>query len=346
MHTEMPVWTGTVEIPTHPENEDNGSMLYSEISALLQTANEKLSQSHYDLLLLAGDCDAEDLRALRGFAARAELLNPWQQRAVEISPRMMGRQMALTTDGHRWAAALGGATMLLENTGMNLATTTVNLNREFPLLRPVQHQQTVSRAIQQAGQWLGSAGWSLVRQQRYILAASLLISLFAIGYRYYNISNQLADLDSALQRETQRALVVADVQAKYDAYSKKTHQIQAQITAINAIRQKQLTVGTVLQEIDKRVPAGLVFGNVEIRETTVKIKGYAPERAAVFTFANRLGQSFGVFGDVVPVYDDKTNVGNYEIQCRYLGPIPTNELPTPRAAAALDPGLSLIKPSN
>lgn len=329
VQTEMPVWEGSIEIKAGEEEQ-----VYSEISALLQTAGEKLGSSRYDLLLLAGDCDERDVKAMRKFATQVELLSPFRNNAFELGRGLGSKRKETQAIGHRIAVAIGGAGMLLERVGLNLAETDIELLHELPIERIVNKEQTLV-AVGVGGLMLALKKLKpMLMSQGKLIVASIFIALALFAYRYYSVSQELTVIEADIAKEEARSYTLADIRAKHDEYNRKITIINERVNAITDIRKNQLVIKTVLDQIDQRIPAGLVFGELVIQETNIKIKGYAPDRQAVFTFANRLGQSLGVFADVVPTYDDKANIGNYEINCRYIGAIPSNNMPLPSIGPA------------
>jgi hypothetical protein len=326
--TEMPVWSGSIEIKL-----GNRDSIYSEISALLQTANEKLGQSRYDMLLLAGDCDGEDVKAMRKFATQVELFSPYRNNAFELARGLGHRRKEAQQEGHRLAVAIGGAGMLLERVGINLADTDLELQREIPIERQVSKEET---AISMA---LGGARQATIKllplflEQQKLIALSLMVAAILFGYRYWEASKAQAKIAASIADQQQRAAALVDIRAKHDEYDRKINAINERSAAIGEIRKNQLIIKTVLDELDRRIPKGLTFSELDVQETDIKIKGYALDRPAVFAFANRLGQSLGIFADVAPTYDDKQNIGNYQITCKYIGPVPVNEIPLPAPSA-------------
>lgn len=324
--TEMPVWEGSVEL-----KDSEPDTLYSELSALMQTANEKLGSSRYDLLLLAGDCQETDLKPLRKFASQVELISPFRHQAFEVGRALNNRRREAIAQGHALAIGIASAGMFLERVGLNLANTDldVELDHEMPLTRITNKEQTALSLLTENVQLGMRKVLPLLMAQSQILVLGVIIALSLMGYRYYQFYKETIQLNAELTKEQQRAESLTDIREQFNEYNTKLNAIKDRLHTIGELRKNQLTVKTVLTEIDSRTPKGLVFDDVDIQETNIKIRGYAPQRTAVFDFANRLGQGLGTFADVAPVYDDKNNIGNYEISVKYVGPIPVNEMALP-----------------
>ncbi|MBL8193769.1 MAG: hypothetical protein JNM06_08285 [Blastocatellia bacterium] len=321
--TELPVWEGSIEL-TSDKRED----AYVEISALLQSANEKLAASHYDLLILAGEFDSDDVKKMNNFASQVELMSPYRNGAFELGRNLGARRKEAQLEGHQLAVAIASAGMILEHVGLNLADTDIELRKELPLERVIEIEQTLVNIISNTTKATVKKTIPLLLEQSKILVAGLIIAVGLFGYRFYNNYQENKKLIEELAKEEIRAAQLVDIRTKHDEYNRKITAIKDRTATIGEIRKEQLTVRTVLKQIDLRITQGIVFSELTIDKTNVKIKGYAPERPAVFEFAKQLGSSVDVFSDVVPVYDDKTNIGNYEINCRYIGTIPFNNLPT------------------
>lgn len=322
--TEIPVWEASVELKSEDREE-----AYLEISALLQNANEKLSASQYNLILLAGDCQAEDVKKMRNFADQVELISPYRNGAFELGRNLGIRRKEAQAEGHQLAVAIGCAGMLLERVGLNLANTEIELFNELPMERLIEVEQTVTTIISSTIKSAVKKTVPLLLEQAQILAFGVILAVGIFGYRFYYNYQENNRLSQEMAKEESRAAQLVDIRAKYDEYNGKIKAIKERSTIISEISKEQLTVRTVLKEIDLRMPKGIVFNELIVQDRNVKIKGYAPDRLAVFDFAKKLGVSIDLFADVVPTYDDKTNIGNYEINCRYIGEIPINTFSLP-----------------
>ncbi len=320
--TEIPIWEGSAEVKS-----DNREEAYLEISALLQTANEKLAISNYDLLLLAGECDNDDVKKLHNFASHVELISPYRNSAFEFGRSLGARRKEAQLEGHQLAVAIGSAGMLLENIGLNLANTDIELQHELPIDRLIEVEPTITNIISDSLKSFTKKTIPLLLEQSRILVVGIIIAISLFSYRFYTIYQENSKLTQDIYKEQGRAAQLVDIRTKNDEYNRKIKAIKERTSTINEIRKEQLIVRTVLKEIDARIPKGIVFSELTINDINVKIKGYAPERPAVFEFAKQLGTSINVFADVVPTYDDKTNIGNYEISCKYVGSVPVNTPP-------------------
>ncbi|MBI4854431.1 MAG: hypothetical protein HY819_21745 [Acidobacteria bacterium] len=317
--TEIPIWEGSIDLKTEDREE-----AYSEISALLQSANEKLSASQYNLILLAGDCDGNDLRKMRNFADQVELISPYRNGAFELGRGLGTRRKEAQVDGYQLAVAIGCAGMLLEGVGLNLADTDVEIYNELPMERIIEVEQTVINMVSTKVKAAIKKTVPLLLEQAQLLVAGLIIAIGLFGYRFYNNYQEELKLSQEILKEETRANELADIRTKYDEYNRKIKTIKERSIAIGEIAKEQLIVRTVLKEIDSRIPKGIVFSELTIEDRTVRVRGYAPDKLAVFDFAKKIGTSINLFADVIPTYDDKTNIGNYEITFRYIGEIPIN----------------------
>ncbi len=323
--TEIPVWEGSVELKSEDREE-----AYLEISALLQSANEKLSALQYNLILLAGDCESDDVKKMRNFADQVELISPYRNGAFELGRNLGVRRKEAQIEGHQLAVAIGCAGMLLERIGLNLANTDIELFNELPMERVINVEQNIASLISTTVKSAVKKTVPLLLEQAQILVVGIIIAVGILGYRFYNNYQENNKLSQEIAKQESRAAQLVDIRVKYDEYNGKIKAIKERSAAINEISKEQLTIRTVLREIDLRIPKGIIFSEITIEDKNVKIRGYAPDRLAVFDFAKKLGTSIDLFADVIPTYDDKTNVGNYEITCKYIGEIPINSFSTPK----------------
>jgi hypothetical protein len=327
---QLPVWFGTMPVVAG-DMEHN----YNEICNMLKEADSKAGGTHYDLMLLSGECDYEDVRALleRNPANQIELFNPFRNNAFEMTMLSEREKTNIQKTAHRYVLALGAAGMYLEQVGVNFSDEPINLYKEIPVERAVNKNYTpVGAILEIAGKGISTAV-PLIFSQTPILIAALLIMIGMFGWNFYTVEKDLLKISSDMSKEQKRAESLADIRARYDEYKNKITAINDRVNAVREIQQRQFTINTVVNEIDVRVPPGLIFGDVDIQGTGIKIKGTAPDRTAVASFSRRLGESMGKFADVTPVFDDKGNTGAYEISSRYIGPVPDNPRPLPATVA-------------
>ncbi|KAF0210111.1 MAG: hypothetical protein FD167_5409, partial [bacterium] len=292
--------------------------------------NEKLSALQYNLILLAGDCESDDVKKMRNFADQVELISPYRNGAFELGRNLGVRRKEAQIEGHQLAVAIGCAGMLLERIGLNLANTDIELFNELPMERVINVEQNIASLISTTVKSAVKKTVPLLLEQAQILVVGIIIAVGILGYRFYNNYQENNKLSQEIAKQESRAAQLVDIRVKYDEYNGKIKAIKERSAAINEISKEQLTIRTVLREIDLRIPKGIIFSEITIEDKNVKIRGYAPDRLAVFDFAKKLGTSIDLFADVIPTYDDKTNVGNYEITCKYIGEIPINSFSTPK----------------
>ncbi len=310
------LWVGAVQLKATEDSK--------EVLDFLKAGVEKATIPQLDRILLCGDCSNKELQDISGLAPDVEFFSPLQRGIFEIGRLSSKRAVQLQKNGHQFAAAIASAGMIFERVGVNLSTTDFELCKELSPYREEQQQpdpfflrlHTLSMKLLQL---LPVA----VAQSR-ILCTALLLALLVIGYRYYSLHREAVFLQQSRRMEQARATGLAQTRERHQEYLRKIEELRSRSAAIEEIGRNQLTVRKTLYELGQRVPRGIVFSELSIQNREVQLKGYAPDRSAVITLANRLGQSTGTFADVVPIYDDKNDVGNYELTCKYIGNVPLN----------------------
>lgn len=310
------LWVGSVQLKTTEDSK--------EVLDFLKTGTEKAGVLRLDRVLLCGDCSNRELQSVSELASEVEFFSPLQPGIFEIGRLSSKRAAQLQKNGHQFAAAIASAGMIFERVGVNLSTTDFELRKELSPYREEQKQpdplilrlRTLSTSFRQL--------LPVVMAQSHILCTALLLALLVIGYRYYSLHREDVFLQESRRIEQARAASLVQTRERHKEYLRKIGELRSRSAAIEEIGRNQLTVRKALYELGERVPRGVVFSELSIQNREVQLKGYAPDRSAVITLANRLGQSAGAFADVVPVYDDKNDVGNYELTCKYVGAVPLN----------------------
>lgn len=311
------LWAGSAQL-----TEDSKELLLD----FARTAMEKAAILQLDRILLSGDCTSRELQDMQGLAPEIEFFSPLQKGVFEVGRLNSKQARELEQNGHRLAVAIASAGMVFERVGVNLSTTDFELSKnlcshrhEHTQVDPfATHLQTLSNSLAQL--------LPAVMAQRRILSAALLLSLLITGYKYYSVHRESSLLQESRRIEQARASSLAQTRKRHEEYLSRIDELRSKIAAIEEIGRNQLTVRKTLYELVERVPKGIVFSELSIQNRDVHLKGYAPDRSAVITLTNRLGQSIGTFADVTPIYDDKNDTGNYELTCKYTGTIPFNPM--------------------
>jgi hypothetical protein len=232
----------------------------------------------------------------------------------------------------QWAVAVAGALMRLEGIGPNLIDVPIDhlplpsLCKQIPSEWQLTAEQNLPGQILYIFKHLATTAQTAILNNNAAFAAPLILAL-AIGALFYYLDTraqfqftaQIAEADSQLAH-------LQHVKEKYTALKQQEQSISDAIAAINNIQLRQRRVETVFMAVNRRIPSGIIFTQWAVEATNVAIQGVATEKKDVFEFANQLGQSSNLFGDVVPTYDEKTGSRAWSLTTNYLGTIPTPQI--------------------
>ncbi|MEW6732427.1 MAG: PilN domain-containing protein [Acidobacteriota bacterium] len=324
------IWVDSFSLTDN--SAETGDYSYARLFALLEQVKVACDISQFDLFLLSGSCDANDRLQLQSYASQVELFSPFfNDQLFDTKNLSDDEYQFLTNNAHRFVLTFAAAAAAIEGIGTNLASNerSSNLKREIPR-RPVITNAMRLAAIKAVADKAADRLIPFVSARSGLVIFSLLAALLITAFRYGDYYLLINSLNDQLTAEQNRAASLADVRAKVEDYKARIAAINNRVRIINDLRRRELSVRTSLDQLDQRIPRGVIFSLLEIRETEIKVDGYAADRSEVVEFVNRLGRSFGLFDEVLPVYEDKiTEVGRYSITCKYVGNVPLNDKPLP-----------------
>lgn len=330
-HGETPIWSGSLTVS---EKIDRDEWII-RINQLIKAAHEDLtklaSSNEFDRVILSGDFENSDCISLskifkdKGKAIGVELFK-LNHAIFEFGNNIGVAKHDVEKTFHRYAIAIFAASMLCEHTGIHTGEEYPQIYREYFKERLNFKQESVFSKL---GTFVGGLKTytPLLLGQSTFVGCAILFSLVIGGYRFWDNYNVNLHLDSQISQEQKRAETFVEVRTKVDSYHQQIQLINQRIALIDDISKGQMLVRTIALELGNRVPPGLKFSDVSIKGRDIRIKGYAPDRSAVMRFANDIGTSIGMFSSVNPIYDDKSDKGDYEISCQYTGNIPIYKSP-------------------
>jgi type IV pilus assembly protein PilN len=164
--------------------------------------------------------------------------------------------------------------------------------------------------------------------QRLTLACSLILVLTAagVGYWYYALQQQSAQLDTDIARAQQEQLRLQSIIREVNQFEAQRAQLQQRVQLIEQLRSGQSVPVQMLDVISKSVPDMLWLTDLEQKGNEVTIQGNSTTLISLSDFVGNLGMS--------PLLQKPIEIVNSTVQ---------SVTPAGQAATAGSPGIDLIK---
>lgn len=163
--------------------------------------------------------------------------------------------------------------------------------------------------------------------QRLTLACSLILVLTAagVGYWYYALQQQSAQLDADIARAQQEQLRLQSIIREVNQFDAQRAQLQQRVQLIEQLRSGQSIPVQLLDVISKSVPDMLWLTDVEQKGNDVTMQGNSTTLISLSDFVGNLGMS--------PLLQKPIEIVNSTVQ---------SVTPTGQAATAGQPSVDLI----
>ena len=164
--------------------------------------------------------------------------------------------------------------------------------------------------------------------QRLTLACSLIIVLTVagLGYWYYALQQQSAQLDADIQRAQQEQLRLQSIIREVNQFEAQRAQLQQRVQLIEQLRSGQSVPVQLLDVVSKSVPEMLWLTDMEQKGNDVTIEGNSTTLISLSDFVGNLGMS--------PMLQKPIEIVNSTVQ---------SVTPGGQAAQAGGPSIDLIK---
>jgi len=163
--------------------------------------------------------------------------------------------------------------------------------------------------------------------QRLTLACSLILVLTAagVGYWYYALQQQSAQLDADIARAQQEQLRLQSIIREVNQFDAQRAQLQQRVQLIEQLRSGQSIPVQLLDVISKSVPDMLWLTDMEQKGNDVTMQGNSTTLISLSDFVGNLGMS--------PLLQKPIEIVNSTVQ---------SVTPTGQAATAGQPSVDLI----
>jgi type IV pilus assembly protein PilN len=164
--------------------------------------------------------------------------------------------------------------------------------------------------------------------QRMTLACSLILVLTAagVGYWYYALGQQSAQLDADIVRAQQEQLRLQSIIREVNQFDAQRAQLQQRVQLIEQLRSGQSIPVQMLDVISKSVPDMLWLTDLEQKGNEITMAGNSTTLISLSDFVGNLGMS--------PLLQKPIEIVNSTVQ---------SVTPTGQAAQAGGPSIDLIK---
>jgi Tfp pilus assembly protein PilN len=133
-----------------------------------------------------------------------------------------------------------------------------------------------------------------------LIVAVIVVTVLVSGALYVGAVRKRTDLQADLERETQIAAKMVAIRQEQADLKKKIDDVDTRINAIKKLRESQKGPVALMSEINERLPNADSFTleSLELKGTTLTIKGKSPYEEAVTQFGRSMEFSSGLFKDV------------------------------------------------
>lgn len=326
LHSNVPRLIYTRPCPTKSV-EDRLSSISLIIKNVLEGAGERsgLGWQFFTKILLFGADDIVVKNKLLEFTNVVEVPNIFASKQIDssaIKSSTVFRNIETNLIGNLFTIPVACALMAHEGIGINLADTTIKLDKQFPAESQLYSEPSeLGKAIDAVNGFIPK-----LVAQKYVVLCVLLIVAGLFGFRFYRSNSESRRLAADLAAEQARAASLIDIKEKNELYKARIAELTQRISAIEQIQADQLLAKTVLDSVDENLPRDVNLSELVVDRVNVKLSGYALDRTQVLQLASRVGSN-GRFGEVVPVYADPkgSQTSSFTITCRYTGTVPKPE---------------------
>ncbi len=333
-----PIWTGALSIVG---NDDPVSVVLK----LLSEFKSSIPNVSIERVLLCGDATRTYLDSLvEAYHTRSisvEFFYPLANNLINVSLLPQVQLNLLEREGHKFVPVIGANLMSLEGSGADLSSNQQQLVKRFsntPELNvPFNIVDTLVEVSTMAKHKVVAAATS----QNKMLGLALIVGLGLVGYNYYETNQKINQIDSSIEVETKIAAQLKPFEDKYKQYQQRLTVKNNQINQIREIQKSQLTIPTILGELQNvQFPlAQLVnFSDIEIEGRSLKVAGNAIDKAQTIELLDKLRSSnTSRFLDINPTYSSTDFIRcNFSFSASYAGPIQPNNTKLPISTTTIN----------
>jgi type IV pilus assembly protein PilN len=161
----------------------------------------------------------------------------------------------------------------------------------------------------------------------YIVLILLIVGLAYAGVTYWRLTSNLKTIQAEIavqQREYDR---LKEIIAEVEAYKKRATELERKIGVIEKLKENQLGPVRIMDEVSKALPDLLWLTNMDLKGTTLAIRGQAMNENAVANFiANLTASPFFAEPNLRVMQQDNRGIFSFDLSVAFTY--------APKAAAA------------
>lgn len=325
-----PIWVAALNI-TNNDHIATAVKLLTEFRASIPSIS-------IERILLCGDATKDHLETLeqinRTKSIVVEFFNPLTNNFINTSLLSQTQLTLLEREGHRFVGVVGGALNGGENSGVDLSSNQQLLVKSFTE-QPVFHIPfNLTNTLVEVTNTVKTKVLAAATSQSKIIGLGLITALVLVGYNYYDTNNKLIETESSIVTETTIATQLKPFQDRYKEYQQKLTVKNNEISQIREIQKTQLTIPTILDEIQRAqspLQQLVNFSSIEIEGRNLHVAGNAIDKAQTIDLLDKLRtSSTSRFLDINPTYSSNDIVRcEFSFTASYGGPVQVNPIKLP-----------------
>lgn len=152
----------------------------------------------------------------------------------------------------------------------------------------------------------------------YIVLALLFAALGYVGITYWRLSSTLSRLETEVRQATQEYERLKPIIAEVEQFKKKNADLKRKIEIIEKLKADQYGPVRIMDEVSKALPELLWLTNMDLKGTTLTIRGQAFNENAVANFiANLAASPFFQEPSLQIMQQDRANLFSFSLSCNF-----------------------------
>lgn len=152
----------------------------------------------------------------------------------------------------------------------------------------------------------------------YIVLALLVVALGYVGITYWRLSSALSKLQAEVAEANREYERLKPIIAEVEQFKKKNAELKRKIEVIEKLKADQYGPVRIMDEVSKALPELLWLTNMDLKDTTLTIRGQAFNENAVANFiANLAGSPFFQEPSLQIMQQDRANLFSFSLSCNF-----------------------------
>ena len=152
----------------------------------------------------------------------------------------------------------------------------------------------------------------------YIVLALLFVAIGYVGITYWKLSSTLSRLKAEVNEANREFERLKPIIAEVELFKKKNADLKRKIEIIEKLKADQYGPVRIMDEVSKALPDLLWLTNMDLKDTTLTIRGQAFNENAVANFiANLAGSPFFQEPSLQIMQQDRANLFSFSLTCNF-----------------------------